>query len=535
MIHENLLLILSLFFIMALLYMLSQRLNISYPIFLVMGGLGISFIPGIPSMTIDPDLVFLIFLPPLLFEAAWESSWTQLWKWKRSILSLGFGLVLATSLAVAYFSTALIPGFTLALGFLLGGIISPPDAIAATSVLRGLDVPKRAQTILEGESLVNDAASLTVFRFALAALLTGNFVFQQAIVDFLVLSVMGVFVGFSIAFLLYWIMRYWGGTSRIITPITLIAPYLMYLVAEQFHWSGVLAVVSGGLLLSARSSKFLNYQTRQQTQEVWATVGFLLNGFVFTIIGLQLPLIIQGLEEYTVLQVIYYSLLISGMVIIIRIVLVYLSFFLPRLLAAGKPYSEPHPGLKLSLLIGWAGMRGVVSLASALAIPLTLLDGINPFPHRNLILFITFVVILITLVFQGLTLPLFMKWLGIKETEEQIPAQEQIESLRQELTQLSLEHLDTHYAYEMEQYEVVGRIKAQLISQVSVTKNALQSNDQSSGLLTVQDLYRKVMLDLVEVRRLALERLKKESRFDDEILRAKESELDYEQARWSKK
>jgi NhaP-type Na+/H+ or K+/H+ antiporter len=173
MIHHNLLLILSLFFMMALLYMLSEHLKISYPIFLVIGGLAISFIPGVPAIKINPDLVFLIFLPPLLFEAAWYSSWNQLWKMKRSILILGFGLVLVTSLVVAYFSISLIPGFTLTLGFLLGGIISPPDAVAATSVLKGMDVPKRGLAILEGESLVNDAASLTVFRFAIAAILTG--------------------------------------------------------------------------------------------------------------------------------------------------------------------------------------------------------------------------------------------------------------------------------------------------------------------------------------------------------------------------
>ncbi|MDR6197299.1 Na+/H+ antiporter [Siphonobacter sp. SORGH_AS_0500] len=535
MIHENLLLIITLFFIMALLYLISQRLKIAYPIFLVMGGLGISFIPGIPAIVIDPDLVFLIFLPPLLFEAAWESSWQQLWKWKRSILSLGFGLVLVTSLAIAYFSVALIPEFTLSLGFLLGGIISPPDAIAATSVLRGLDVPKRAQTILEGESLVNDAASLTIFRFALAALLTGNFVFHAALIDFVVLSVMGVFVGVSIAYVLYGIMRYWGGTSRIITPITLIAPYLMYLVAEQFHWSGVMAVVSGGLLLSARSSTFLNYQTRQQTREVWATVGFLLNGFVFTIIGLQLPLIVQGLEEYTVGEVIYYSLLISALVIGIRIVLVYISFFVAQFLSTNKSSLEPHPGLKFSFLIGWAGMRGVVSLASALAIPLTLADETTAFPHRNLILFLTFVVILITLVLQGLTLPLVIKWLGIQETAEQIPAQKQIESLRLELNQLSLEHLEAHYSYEIEEYEAIERIQAQLVSYLFVTQKTLLSKDQGSGLVTVQDLYRKVMLELIEVRRQGLGRIKKQNRFDDDILRAKEKELDYEQARWSRK
>src|SRR5690606_23727296 len=195
MIESNILLVMVLFFFMAMLFVISQRFSISYPILLVIGGLAISLIPGMPEVSINPDMVFLIFLPPLLFEAAWYTSWNSFWRWKRSILVMGFGLVFVTSLAVAYFSVNIIPGFTLALGFLLGCIISPPDAVAATSVLKGVSMPRRGLTILEGESLVNDAASLTVFRFALAAVISGQFVMQEAATQFLVLAVMGVFVG----------------------------------------------------------------------------------------------------------------------------------------------------------------------------------------------------------------------------------------------------------------------------------------------------------------------------------------------------
>lgn len=534
MIQQQLLLILSLFFAMALLYMLSQRLKISYPIFLVIGGLGISFIPGMPKLNVDPDLVFLIFLPPLLFEAAWYSSWNQLWKWKRSVLSLGFGLVLVTSLAIAYFSVSIIPGFTLALGFLLGGIISPPDAVAATSVLKGMDVPKRGLTILEGESLVNDAASLTVFRFAIAAVLTGQFVFQTAAVDFVVLAVMGVFVGLVIAHLLYWVLRYWVKATSITTPITLIAPYLMYIVAEHFHWSGVLAVVSGGLFLSFRSSDFLNYHTRLQTQEVWATVGFLLNGFVFILIGLELPVIVSGLEDYSMADAVKYALIISALIIVIRIVLVYISAFLPRFLSKHVRESEKSPGLKLPFIIGWAGMRGVVSLASALAIPLTLDDNVTAFPHRNLILFITFVVILITLVFQGLTLPFFIKWLKVEEVDEYIPEEEQIEAVRLELGKAAVQYLNANYAVEMNQYETIGRIKEQLERSINATEATLQQEDKKAALSSVRGLYRKIMLELVEMRRDGLSKMRKENRFDDEVLRLMEGSLDLEEARLNK-
>jgi Na+/H+ antiporter len=517
---------------MALLYMLSEHLKISYPIFLVIGGLAISFIPGVPAIKINPDLVFLIFLPPLLFEAAWYSSWNQLWKMKRSILILGFGLVLVTSLVVAYFSISLIPGFTLTLGFLLGGIISPPDAVAATSVLKGMDVPKRGLAILEGESLVNDAASLTVFRFAIAAILTGQFVFHEAAVNFLELAVMGVLAGLAIAHMLYLILFYWVKFSSITTPITLIAPYLMYTVAEEFEWSGVLAVVSGGLYLSSRSSDFLNYHTRLQTREVWATVGFLLNGFVFILIGLELPVIIDGLEEYSLRDAIRYALFISAIVIILRIVLVYISSFLPRLLSRRIRTKEKSPGIKLPFIIGWAGMRGVVSLASALAIPLTLADGSSPFPHRNLILFITFVVILVTLVFQGLTLPLFIKWLKVKEVDEYIPENQQIEAIRLELGKRSIDYLDSHYSAEMEQYQAIARVKEQIL--LTVNENSLNQKEKKLALSSVRALNRKILLELISLRREILKQMLREKRFDDKVLRSLESNLDLEEARLHK-
>lgn len=530
MIHANLLLILALFFAMALLYLLSQRWKISYPIFLVIGGLGISFIPGIPPINIDPDIVFLIFLPPLLFEAAWYTSWNEFWKWKRSILLLGFGLVLITSVAIAYFSVSIIPGFTLALGFLLGGIISPPDAVAATSVLKGVDMPKRGLTMLEGESLVNDAASLTVFRFALACILTGQFVFQKAATDFIILSVMGVIVGLVIAHILYFVLRYWAKSSSITTPITLIAPYLMYIVAEQFHWSGVLAVVSGGLFLSFRSNDFLNYHTRLQTKEVWATVGFLLNGFVFILIGLELPVIVEGLEGYSIDEAINYALIISAIVIIARIILVYLVTFIPRLSPKIRK-REKSPGVKLPFIIGWAGMRGVVSLASALAIPLTLSNG-EAFPHRNLILFITFIVILVTLVFQGLTLPIFLKLLKVEEIDEHVPFDQQKEAIHLFLAKEAVLYLDNNYSKEIADFETIRRIKEQMERSIRATEQTVA--EQKQQVASVRKLYKKIMLDLTTFRRKELNKLKATKIYDDEVLRDMENNLDLEEARFFK-
>lgn len=532
-VHSNLLLILALFFAMALLFLLSQRWKISYPIFLVIGGLAIGFIPGMPVININPDIVFLIFLPPLLFEAAWYTSWNDFWKWRRSIFSLGFALVLMTSLAIAYFSASIIPGFTLALGFLLGGIISPPDAVAATSVLKGVSMPKRGLTILEGESLVNDAASLTVFRFALAAILTGQFVFQKAVTNFIILAVMGVVVGLVIAHILYFILRYWAKSSNITTPITLIAPYLMYIVAEEFQWSGVLAVVSGGLFLSFRSADFLNYHTRIQAKEVWATLGFLLNGFVFILIGLELPVIVAGLEGYSMEEAIKYALMISAIVIVTRIILVYASAFIPRFLFPHIRKKERSPGLKLPFIVGWAGMRGVVSLASALAIPLTLNNG-EAFPHRNMILFITFVVILITLVFQGLTLPIFLRMLKVEEVDELIPEDEQIEAIRLQLAKECVGYLDDNYSNEMSQFETIARIKEQLERSIRATERTLLEQSQKEEVTSVRKLYREIMLELIDLRRKGLKRLKATKKYDHEVLRNMEDNLDLEESRLNK-
>ena len=373
--HDNLLLILALLFSVFMMVMAAQKMKIAYPIFLVLAGLVISLLPGIPDVELDPDLVFLIFLPPLLYEAAWYTSWNDFWRWKRPISLLAFGLVFATSLIVAYVSQALIPGFTLALGFLLGGIVSPPDAVAATTVLKGLPVPKRILSILEGESLVNDASSLIVFRFALAAILTGTFSIHQAVGQFFLVAGMGIVVGLIGATFMYLIHRFLPTTSAIDAALTLMTPYLLYLGAEQFHFSGVMAVVTGGLFISYRSHEiFKNGNTRLNMLGVWTTVIFVMNAMVFVLIGLSLPSIINGLEESSLIQGTKYGVIISIIIILIRFLMVYPTSFIPRWLFKSVR-KEQSPGWKVPLVIGWTGMRGVVSLATALSIPFALDNG----------------------------------------------------------------------------------------------------------------------------------------------------------------
>ncbi|MGH7452162.1 MAG: cation:proton antiporter, partial [bacterium] len=242
------------------LVMLANKLRLAYPIVLVLGGLVLSFTSAFSHVTIDPELVFFVFLPPLLYEAAWQISWKEFWKWRRVITSFAFPIVIITSSVIAFVSSELIPGFTLALGFLLGGIISPPDAISATTIMRQVKVPKSLVSIAEGESLLNDASSLIVFRFALAAVITGQFHFQAAATGFVLVVFMGIFVGLLVGIIFYAIHRWLPTTTSIEIVLTLVTPYCMYYFAEHFHFSGVLAVVSGGLFLSSKRQSVLTYQ-----------------------------------------------------------------------------------------------------------------------------------------------------------------------------------------------------------------------------------------------------------------------------------
>jgi monovalent cation/hydrogen antiporter len=528
MLKDSLLLVVTLLFVISMLAMLSDKLRISYPIFLVLAGLGISLIPGIPQIRLDPDIVFIIFLPPLLYSAAWYTSWREFWHFRRPIGLLAFGLVLLTAVAVAYVSNFMIPNFPLALGFLLGGIVSPPDAVAATSVLQHVKIPKRIVTILEGESLVNDASSLIVFRFALATLFTGKFILWEAGRDFVMVIFMGILIGLAIAHIVYAIHRWLPTTPVIDTAITLITPYLMYIAAEHFHYSGVLAVVSGGLFLSYRSHDFFNYGSRLQTQSVWNVIVFLLNGVVFILIGLQLPGIIRGLGEYSLRAAIWYGLAISAVAILVRLAWVYPSAYLPRMLSKKIRKREPYPGKKQVFIIGWSGMRGVVSLASALSIPITLPGG-EALPHRNMILCITFIVILVTLVFQGLTLPLIVRWLKLdaddKEKEQQL-------SLRLSLAKTVLQHIAGRYDNEAASIEAFGRLKARYERIVENTGKKLETGNGEENTPSFLPKYRQLLLEVVDIQRSELAKMRNAEEYSDDLLRSKELELDLEEARY---
>ncbi|REC41532.1 Na+/H+ antiporter [Chryseobacterium pennipullorum] len=523
--HENFLLILGLLLIVMLLVMLAQRIKIAYPIFLVLAGLGISFIPGVPVLQLDPEIIFLIFLPPLLYEAAWYTSWNDFWKWKRPISLLAFGLVFLTSLVVAYASQALIPGFTLALGFLLGGIVSPPDAVAATTVLKGLKVPKRTIAILEGESLINDASSLIVFRFALAAVMTGFFSMQEATGQFFLVAGMGIVVGIVGAHIFYAIHRFLPTTPAIDAALTVMTPYILFLSAEHFHFSGVMAVVSGGLFMSFRAHEmFKTGTTRINMTGVWNTLIFVMNALVFVLIGLELPDIINNLGEISVMKGIEYGLIISLIVIAVRLLWIYPVAHIPRWLSK-KARRDPSPGWKNPLIIGWAGMRGVVSLATALSIPV-MMNSQTEFPMRNLIIFITFVVIFVTLVFQGLTLPLIIKLTKIGEIDHILPSHEQQAGIQMRLDRLAVDRLNHEYKDSVETNNLVGNLKTTLENEIHLHQNHLASIEMCTNRQNDMKEYHQIMLDIFALQRKELFRMKREKLYSDDEIRKAGSQLD---------
>ena len=493
------------------LVMLANRLRLAYPIVLVLGGLALSLSGQFSNLTINPELVFLLFLPPLLYEAAWQVSWKELWRWRRVITSFAFPIVIITACVIAFVSNALIPGFTLALGFLLGGIISPSDAISATTIMRQVNVPRSMVSIAEGESLLNDASSLIVFRFALAAVLTGQFQFQEATTTFGLVVFMGIGIGLLVGAIFYGIHRWLPTTPPIETVLTLLTPYCMYYAAEHFHFSGVLAVVSGGLLLSSQRQRLLTYQSRIQTVSVWTNLVFVLNGLVFLLIGLQLPPIVQQLGTVSLSSAIEYGLVISLVLMITRLLCTYGASVFTRFMSRFITVADARPGWKGPLILGWAGMRGVVSLAAALSIPLLMDDG-RPFPYRNLILFITFVVILVTLVFQGLTLPWLIRTVKMEDRNTPIPEQQQEHIIQKKIAHFSLQFLD-----EAGNDKHANKHIANLHERLQLDLQLLTQEQEETGTARID--FQHTYLDLLERQRNLLNQMNHRAEFDEELIR----------------
>lgn len=507
--------------------MLAQKLRIAYPILLVLAGLPLGFVPFLQGIEIQPEFIFIIFLPPLLYEAAWNTSWKDFWKFRRVISSFAFPVVIITSCVVALISSSLIPGFTLAAGFLLGGIVSPPDAVSASAILKNVKVPKRFVSVIEGESLLNDASSLVVFRFALAAILTGSFVFHQAAANFVLVIVMGIAIGILVALVFYAIHRWLPTSTNIDVVLTFITPYAMYILAEEFHFSGVLAVVSGGLFLSARRHEFLSNRSRLQGINVWEAVAFVLNGFVFILIGLEFPVIIKHLGPGGFAPAVKYSLIITAVLIITRFLSTYSAVIVTMIMSRFITVADASPGWKAPILLGWAGMRGVVSLAAALSIPITLNSGVA-FPNRDLILFITFTVILVTLVLQGLTLPMVVKLVNMPDPDLVFPMEQQRQLVRKKLAHLSLTILDTEYKEHTKHNGMVKALKLRYTADMELLKDWEKDDNEARATEFYKD-YREIMARLLKEQRALLQTLNKKESISDTLIKHQMELLDLEE------
>ncbi len=511
----------------AVLALLARRLHIPYPIFFVIGGLLIGLIPGLPKVRLDPQLVFLFFLPPLLYPAALFTSWRDFRANLRPISLLAIGLVLFTTATVAWLALYFF-NLPLAVGFVLGAIISPPDAIAATAIAERLNVPRRIVTVLEGESLLNDATALIAYRFAVVAVATGSFSLAQAGVQFLLVGIGGILVGLAVGWLAEWFHRRVDDAPIEIT-VSLLTPFVAYLPAERLGVSGVLSVVTAGLYLGWRTPEILSSRTRLRAGPVWEMVEFLLNGFVFVLIGLQLPEVLRELSDhtdYTIGQLMWYALVISLAVILIRILWVFPASYLPRLFFKRIRDKDPYPAWQHVTLVAWTGMRGVVSLAAALALPFTIRGGL-PFPNRDLILFLTFIVILATLVLQGLSLPTLIRWLGIKD--DGAAAREEREA-RLKANQAALARLRQVAEPNPAKAEAKQRLCIEYEDRIRQLQAAGNEKTNAPRRLFSSE-YEHLSQETLDEERKVILQLRNDSVISDEVLRRIQRDIDLAEAR----
>ena len=406
-------------FILALMIGLSaiaDKIKLPYPIILISAGIAIGFIPTLTKVEINPEIIFLIFLPPLLYDAAFNISAQQFKANMNTITALAISLVFFTVLGVAVLAHYCIPSMSWPLSFVLGAILSATDAIAAMSITKGLGLSNKTNTILEGESLINDASALVAYRFAVAAVTGATFVFWKASLDFAILLGGGLIIGFAMGELLAVIIKRTKDDAIVVISFMLIMPFITYLIAEQLHVSGVIAVVMLGLVISRFGTQVFPEQFKNQSKSIWDVIIFLLNGLIFILIGLQFPYVLGSINQTMILPYIGYAFLITITILIIRMIRVFMQQAgLQNAFKKGKHKISEHAllDIKTSLIISWSGMRGIVSLAIAIGLPHTLADG-TPFPLRNEIIFISVVVVLFTLIGQGLTLPWLVKKLNSK-------------------------------------------------------------------------------------------------------------------------
>src|SRR4051812_19539359 len=492
----------------------SRRFGISTPIAMVLGGLLLSFVPGVPSVELPPDLVFLGFLPPLLFAGGYFTSMRDFKANLRAIVLLALGLVLFTAVAVALVAHELVPQIGWAGAFALGGIVAPPDAIAATAIFQRLGVPRRVVTILEGESLVNDATALVIYRFAIVAAAVGAFSLTDASISFVVVLAGGIAMGFLVGFLVDVLAGKITDTALAVA-VTLIAPYAAYLPAESIGVSGVLAAVVGGLW-ARHAMRHTSSDTRVVSAAVWQIWLFLLNGLVFFLLGMQLPRVLRDVDTSTTTFVAAGAIVLT--VVLTRFVWVFPGAYGPRLVPS-IARNEPRPPWQGVVVVSWSGLRGVVSLAAALALPIG-------FPARDLILLFTFVVILTTLIGQGLTLPLLIRALGLAPDGDTSHAEAHARALTAEAALRRVDELATEFPGHA---ELVTALRNQYEHR---TRHVDSHHGDEPGAAEQELLeHSQMRRAVIDAERRAAFDLHERGVIDDALLRRLERDLDLEELR----
>jgi Na+/H+ antiporter len=499
----------------------ARHFKFPYPIALVIGGGALGFVPRLPQLEFDPEFLLVLVLPPILYQAALLTSWHEFKANTRPIGLLAIGLVIVTTLAVGATLKVLIPDIPWAAAFVLGAIVSPPDAVAATTILSRLNIPRNVVTVLEGESLVNDASGLVIYKFAVTAVLTGAFSLWQASLEFVGVAAGGIVIGFLMGQFFVIVHKYLGD-AFIEVLTTLVVPYAAYILAESLHASGVLAVVAAGIVRGRYSPEIVSAEMRIIARSVWNLLVFLLSTLVFILIGMQLSGIVARLTDYSLGELFFYGTFVSAVAIFVRFAWVYPATYLPLVMRAmlGEQVAPPREGEVF--IMGWCGMRGIVSLAAALALPQALQDG-SPFPERDLIIFLTFVVIAVTLVLQGLTLKPLIRMLKVGRDWS---LQEEQQRAQMALGKAAIAAIDAVAAKDGISNELAERIRAEFAEKITLSV--------PGGLMlrhSGADDARRLRDAAVKAERQELIRLWRENLISDEVLHKIEEDLDYQESR----
>ncbi|MBT2417498.1 Na+/H+ antiporter [Streptomyces sp. ISL-22] len=505
----------------------ARRTPVPAPLLLVAAGLVVAYLPGVPDYTLDPHIVLPLVLPPLLHSAATDSSYLDLRAQLRPVALLSVGYVLFATFAVGWVAYLVVPDLPLTAALVLGAVVAPPDAVAATAVARRVGLPSRITTILQGESLVNDATAITAYRVALAAAVGEGATWAGGIGEFLLAAVGGIGMGLVLMVPIHW-LRTHVKEALLQNTLSLLIPFVAYAAAEQVHASGVLAVVVVALYLGHRAWE-VDFATRLQEEAVWKMVAFVLESAVFALIGLQLPVVLKGLGEYEGPRAAWYAVAVFVVVVVSRFVWVYPATFLPRMLSARIRGREDNPTWKGPFIISWAGMRGVVSLAIAFSIPLTVHGG-EPFPERNLILFLTFTTVIGTLVIQGVTLPTLIRLLRLpgRDPQAETLAEANAQAQASRAAEQRLEELLSD-----ERNALPEPLADRLRAVVERRRNAVWERLGQANPVTgesVDDTYRRLSREVIGAERAVFVKLRDGRYIDDEMLRTLLRRLDLEEA-----